>query len=240
MCAAIFVKKRKMKIQSNLLATASGKLGGTVFRTTRHGVILSGRRTPKATSSIAQQVFPTEETVYALPSYRSVYAASVRKWGSLTEAERAFYNALAPHRWGGMLYYIYIEYSRALKFGEPLDPRPSAPLSQPNTWKQRDTDNPHFLFLDRLPPIRPQASGIVLQLVSDPFDSPVGEPPTKVVSGVVSRDFPTNTTNVPNTTNFYISEIDPNKWYFRRIVLVDKSNFSRAYLKGRWVYPDPV
>lgn len=102
-----------MKAQSSWISEAHGKLGGAVFRHTRHGMVISTKRSPTVRP---QQV--TSDSYYINPnllakSYRQVYSSAMSAWRMQSDALQEVL-LFKPEWMTPLQWWVYYSYSNAL------------------------------------------------------------------------------------------------------------------------------
>jgi len=105
-----------MKAQSSWISEAHGKLGGAVFRSTRHGMVISSKHSPiKRETSIIADSF-NASPLPLMPSYKQVYSAAVKrftKYDTFVQHVMRF----RPDWMSPLAWFIYFSYSNALTNG---------------------------------------------------------------------------------------------------------------------------
>ena len=105
-----------MKAQSAWISEAHGKLGGAVFRHTRHGMVISSKRSPiRRDSSIVADSFKPN-LLPLMPSYKQVYSQAVKRFRSY-DSNVQYVMRFRPDWMTELQWFIYYSYSNALTNG---------------------------------------------------------------------------------------------------------------------------
>ena len=103
-----------MKAQSLWISEAHGKLGGSVFRHTRHGMVISSKRSPTVRSAGDSNNFTGFADSTPLAPYKQLYSSFVRDYKFLSDADYAYLDARLRGRFTRLQLYVYLRYSAYL------------------------------------------------------------------------------------------------------------------------------
>lgn len=108
-----------MKAQSSWISEAHGKLGGAVFRHTRHGMVISTKRSPTAREvARVNDSYPVDANLLA-KSYRQVYSSAMKSWYRQNDAMHSIMR-FRPGWMSPLQWWVYYSYSNALCNGTLL------------------------------------------------------------------------------------------------------------------------
>lgn len=164
-----------MKVQSNILSSASGKLSGCVFRTTRHGVILQAKSSPRERTYIYNNSLISENVQRGLPSRKQFISIATRAWQVMTDAQReSFRNPPPPYKdyWK---YFLTISYRRYLS-GKDISAFAPSTVSTLNYITGSISVSEGFLRILATPIISPLEQPLGFILISDHYIAPVSYP----------------------------------------------------------------
>lgn len=100
-----------MKAQSAWISEAHGKLGGSVFRSTRHGMVLSSKRSPTVRPLQISLPNTTAYEVKLWSGYKPFYSSAAKGFKRLPQWAYDRLNAWHPPHMTPFQYYIYLTYS---------------------------------------------------------------------------------------------------------------------------------
>lgn len=160
-----------MKAQSHIIASASGSIGGMTFRNTRHGMIISGKATPRQRSTPKDAAFFGPGLLPTMPDLKQLVSSASRLWGLIPENIRRTYDYMPAGFKSPMEYFMYISYSRLLIGVGLKEPAPTAKV--PNWFPFSGTKvlSGELGWDGGLPP-NPQAFPYCYALSSQRYDAP--------------------------------------------------------------------
>lgn len=164
-----------MKVQSNILSAASGKLGGTVFRATRHGVVVQSKSSPRERRQVYNTSLITENVQAGLPSRKQFMSIATRAWKIMTEAQRESYRNPPPPYKDYWKYFLTISYRRYLS-GKDISAFAPSTVSTLSYITGSVNASEGLLRILATPIISPLEQPLGFVLISDHYIAPVSYP----------------------------------------------------------------